>query len=157
MNGSASLDDDLSAGTGFCGGSGCDLRWSPRDWLGIAVLAVLCLAIRVPALSAVWLGVDQQQYSATAAYLNANGNSAFSDPYGPVHTFELYRVFAAVFGPYSLFSVRLFVLFLALGTSVLLFSIVRRAATGCSPVQSSSATTCSSRGSRPIGNGSPGR
>ncbi len=101
--------------------------WSSADWLCLTALAVLCLAIRLPAINAIWLGVDQHQYAATAAYLQADGVSAFSDPIGPVHTFELYRVLAWIFGPYSLASVRLFVLLIALGSSVLIFLIVRRA------------------------------
>lgn len=108
-------------------GSSSDSSWSRRDWLCVAILAVLCLAIRLPALDALWLGVDQQQYLATAAYLHASHTSAFSDPYGPVYTFELYRIFASVFGPYTMVPVRLFVLLIALGMSVLLFLIVRRA------------------------------
>ncbi|HUT11628.1 MAG TPA: glycosyltransferase family 39 protein [Thermoguttaceae bacterium] len=112
----------------FCVDRRPDLRWSKIDWLYIAILAAACLAIRVPSLDAEWLGVDQQQYLATAAYLHATGDSAFSQPYGPTHTFELYRVLAALFGPYELLPVRVLVLLAAFAMSVLIFLIVRRAA-----------------------------
>jgi len=113
--------------TGFRVHRRYDSCWSKHDWLCIAALAAACLAIRVPALDAMWLGVDQQQYLATAAYLHATGQTAFSHPCGPVYTFELYRALAAVFGPYELLPVRVLVLLVAFGMSVLVFLIVRGA------------------------------
>jgi len=112
----------------FCVDRQPDLNWSKIDWLYLAILTAACLAIRVPALDAQWLGVDQQQYLATAAYLHATGDSAFSHPDGPTHTFELYRLLATLFGPYELLPVRVLVLLAAWGMSVLIFLIVRRAA-----------------------------
>jgi 4-amino-4-deoxy-L-arabinose transferase-like glycosyltransferase len=97
-----------------------------KDVLAIAVLALACLLSRVPSLDRIALNPDESQYEASASYLAATGSSAFAFPYGTPGTVTLYKLIATVFGPYSMFEVRLLVLLICLTMAMLLYELVQR-------------------------------
>jgi hypothetical protein len=97
-----------------------------RDWAWIALIALACLALRLPALDRIALNPDESQYEATASYLLGSGRSAFSLTYGVPGTMAVYKAAALVFGPYSMPVVRLGILGICLGISWMLYAIVRR-------------------------------
>jgi len=69
----------------------------------------------VPSLDRVSLDPAESQYEATASYLVATGASPFSYALGTPGTFALFTLATRVFGPYSMFEIRLLVQLMALG------------------------------------------
>ena len=76
-------------------------RWAgfdAQDLACLGLIAVACLALRLPALDRIALNPDESQYEATASYLVATGRSAFSLTYGVPATMAVYRAAASLFG-----------------------------------------------------------
>ena len=95
------------------------------DLACVALLALACLCVRLPALDEIALNPDESQYEGSASYLVATGTSAFEYPYGSVYTVAVYKLVASIFGPYSMLQVRVLVLLTCLGITVLLYGLVR--------------------------------
>lgn len=93
----------------------------------LLLLVLACLALRLPSLDRVALNPDESQYEATASYLLGTGRSAFSLTYGVPGTIAVYRAVAAVFGPYSMWAIRVLVLCICALMAWLLYAIGRAA------------------------------
>ena len=96
-------------------------------WIAL-LLTLTCLVLRLPTLDRIGLNPDESQYEASAAYLAANGQSAFAFPYGVPWTMTLYKGVASVFGPYSMPVVRTLVMLIALASAWILYDVLRRVA-----------------------------
>ena len=103
-------------------------RPTRADLLCLALLGLVCLILRVPSLDRIALNPDESQYTSSAAYLAANGASAYAFPYGEPWTMTLYKGLTLLFGPYPMFEARILVLLIALGTSWILYDWVQRVA-----------------------------
>lgn len=101
--------------------------WDWRDVAAIVILVLVCWATRLPSMDRVALNPDESQYEATAAYLLAEDLSAFSIPHTSPGTYSFYKAVAWIFGPYSMFEVRLAVLLMVVGISLLIYRMVREA------------------------------
>jgi 4-amino-4-deoxy-L-arabinose transferase-like glycosyltransferase len=101
--------------------------WDWRDAVAVAILVLACWATRMPTMDRVALNPDESQYEATAAYLLAEKLSAFSIPHTSPGTYSFYKAVAWVFGPYSMFEVRIVVLLMVIGIALLIYRMVREA------------------------------
>jgi len=99
--------------------------WDWRDAAAIVILVLVCWATRLPAMDRVALNPDESQYEATEAYLLAEDLSAFSIPHTSPGTYSFYKIVAWIFGPYSMFEVRLIVLLMVVGIALLIYRMVR--------------------------------
>lgn len=101
--------------------------WDWRDTVAVLILVLACWATRMPTMHRVALNPDESQYEATAAYLIAEDLSAFSIPHTSPGTYSFYKAVAWIFGPYSMFEVRLVVLLMVVGIALLIYRMVRDA------------------------------
>jgi len=97
------------------------------DLVLLLILVVACLALRLPGVDRVALNPDESQYEATASYLLATETSAFSLTYGVPGTIALYRAVGSVFGPYSMWAVRVLVICVCAMMAALLYLAGRAA------------------------------
>ncbi|MCP3978113.1 MAG: hypothetical protein GY716_02115 [bacterium] len=107
-------------------GTEFELSSAQRGLLCLLLFAVATLALHGPVLDKVALNPDESQYEATASYLIARGQSGFALPFGTVTTFELYRLAAVLFGPYSMVPVRVLVLLICVALAWLFSDVVQR-------------------------------
>ena len=84
------------------------------------------MLLRVPSLDRVSLNPDESQYEAAASYLVATGESPLAYALGAPGTYTLFTIVNRVFGPYSMFEIRLLVQVMCLALTWALFWIVRR-------------------------------
>jgi hypothetical protein len=99
------------------------LHW--KDLLCLLVLVVASLMVRVGSLDRIALNPDESQYEATASYMLSTGMSSFEIPHTSGGTYGLYKLMGALFGPYSMYEMRVLVLLVVLFMTVLLYVMVR--------------------------------
>lgn len=100
--------------------------WNGIDVLFVALLLALTAAVRSPSLHEVVLNTDESYYEAAAAYLVANQQSTFAVPSSCNYMIALYRVFAVVFGPYSMVPIRVFMSGVVFLMALQMYAILRR-------------------------------
>ncbi len=103
-----------------------DRRWTPRDLLCAILLLVAALLLRARWLDVASLNIDESQSAAHAAYLLGTEQTTFDAPYSPILASEVYRGFAAAFGNYRMFELRVLILVLSFVASMLIYDLVRR-------------------------------
>jgi 4-amino-4-deoxy-L-arabinose transferase-like glycosyltransferase len=108
--------------------SGSVLPWARAHWkdlLCIAALVLLSVTARMESLDRVNLNPDEAQYEATASYMVGMGLSPFGLSNTSGGTAIVWISMARLFGPYSMFEVRVLVLLVSLAMALLLYFMVR--------------------------------